>query len=415
MNEYRKLLKSSKFNYLWISQILSQVTVNMMNFLLLTKLFSVTGSSIATSLLWVTYALPAIFFGPIGAASVDLINKRKMLMATNLLQALSVFGFFLFHEQSIFLLYVVVLAYSFFNQFYVPAETSSLVAVVDKKQLANANSLFFITQQGALVLGFGFGGVIEKLLGFKGSLILCAVFLFVAFISVSFLTDIKEKDKIPESFEKLITNFFGSIVAGYQFIKNNKNVLYPLVLLLILQIYLAIIFANLPLIGTQVLRVAAGYTGVLVIIPASIGAFVGSFWVPKLLRANYRKKSVIESGLIMAGLGMIILALGVPFLSFFNRLIFSFLILILIGMGYILASIPTLTYLQEVTPADIRGRVFGNMWFLVTIITLFPVMFSGLLTEFLGIRFVLFLIGAISLGLFTYIYKSGYDLIQKHF
>lgn len=415
MNEYRKLLKSSKFNYLWISQILSQVTVNMMNFLLLTKLFSVTGSSIATSLLWVTYALPAIFFGPIGAASVDLINKRKMLMATNLLQALSVFGFFLFHEQSIFLLYVVVLAYSFFNQFYVPAETSSLVAVVDKKQLANANSLFFITQQGALVLGFGFGGVIEKLLGFKGSLILCAVFLFVAFISVSFLTDIKEKDKIPESFEKLITNFFGSIVAGYQFIKNNKNVLYPLVLLLILQIYLAIIFANLPLIGTQVLRVAAGYTGVLVIIPASIGAFVGSFWVPKLLRANYRKKSVIESGLILAGLGMIILALGVPFLSFFNRLIFSFLILILIGMGYILASIPTLTYLQEVTPADIRGRVFGNMWFLVTIITLFPVMFSGLLTEFLGIRFVLFLIGAISLGLFTYIYKSGYDLIQKHF
>lgn len=415
MNEYRKLLKSSKFNYLWISQILSQVTVNMMNFLLLTKLFSVTGSSIATSLLWVTYALPAIFFGPIGAASVDLINKRKMLMATNLLQALSVFGFFLFHEQSIFLLYVVVLAYSFFNQFYVPAETSSLVAVVDKKQLANANSLFFITQQGALVLGFGFGGVIEKLLGFKGSLILCAVFLFVAFISVSFLTDIKEKDKIPESFEKLITNFFGSIVAGYQFIKDNKNVLYPLFLLLILQIYLAIIFANLPLIGTQVLRVAAGYTGVLVIIPASIGAFVGSFWVPKLLRANYRKKSVIESGLIMAGLGMIILALGVPFLSFFNRLIFSFLILILIGMGYILASIPTLTYLQEVTPADIRGRVFGNMWFLVTIITLFPVMFSGLLTEFLGIRFVLFLIGAISLGLFTYIYKSGYDLIQKHF
>ena len=84
-------------------------------------------------------------------------------------------------------------------------------------------------------------------------------------------------------------------------------------------------------------------------------------------------------------------------------------------MGYILASIPTLTYLQEDTPADIRGRVFGNMWFLVTIITLFPVMFSGLLTEFLGIRFVLFLIGATSLGLFTYIYKSGYDLIQKHF
>lgn len=415
MNEYRKLLKNSKFNYLWVSQILSQVTVNMMNFLLLTKLFSVTGSSIATSLLWVTYALPAIFFGPIGAASVDLINKRKMLMATNLLQAVSVFGFLLFHEQSIFLLYVVVLAYSFFNQFYVPAESASLVSVVDKRNLAGANSLFFITQQGALLFGFGFGGVIEKLIGFKGSLVLCAVFLFAAFVSVSFLTDIKEKDKIPEGFEKLITKFFASIMEGYQFIKNNKNVLYPLILLLILQIYLAIIFANLPLVGTQVLKVVAGYTGILVVIPAGLGALMGSFWVPKLLHANYRKKRIIESGLVMAGLGMIVLALGVPLLPFFYRLFSAFIILILIGVGYILASIPTLTYLQEVTPADIRGRVFGNMWFLVTIITLFPVMFSGLLTEFLGIRFVLFLIGAISLGLFTYIYKSGYDLIQKNF
>lgn len=415
MNEYKKLIKNSKFNYLWVSQILSQVTVNIMNFLLLTKLFAITGSSIATSLLWVTYALPAIFFGPIGAASVDLINKRKMLMATNLLQAIAVFGFFLFHEQSFFLLYAVVLAYSFFNQFYVPAESASLVSVVDKKNLASANSLFFITQQGALLFGFGFGGVIEKLIGFKGSLILCAVFLLVAFISVSFLTDIKEKGKIPEGFEKLITKFFASIVEGYEFIKNNKNVLYPLTLLLILQIYLAVIFANLPLIGTQVLKVAAGYTGILVVIPAGIGALIGSFWVPKLLNAKYRKKRIIETGLISAGLGMVVLAIGIPVLPFFYRLFLSFAVLVVVGVGYILASIPTLTYLQEVTPADIRGRVFGNMWFLVTIITLFPVVFSGVVTEFLGIRFMLFLIGAVSLGLFGYIYKSGYNLIQNNF
>lgn len=415
MEEYIKLIKSPKFIYLWVSQILSQVTVNMMNFLLLTKLFSVTGSSIATSLLWVTYALPAIFFGPIGAASVDLINKRKMLMITNLLQALSVFMFFWFHEQSVFLLYAVVLAYSFFNQFYVPAESASLVAVVNKKHLASANSLFFITQQAALIVGFGFGGLTEKLIGFKGSLILCSVFLFIAFISVSFLTDIKDNNKIPEGFEKLMTKFFTSIVEGYQFIKNNKNVLYPLILLLILQTYLAIIFANLPLIGTQILKVKATYTGVLIVIPAGIGAFLGSFWVPKLLKANFRKKKVIETGMLISGLCTVILSLVIPYLSFFYRLIISFVVVIAIGAGYIMASIPTLTYIQEVTPSGIRGRVFGNMWFIVTIITLFPVIFSGVITEFLGIRFMLFIMGSVTLGLFTYMYKSGYDLIQKNF
>ncbi|HET7098975.1 MAG TPA: hypothetical protein VFI61_01935, partial [Patescibacteria group bacterium] len=126
MNDYKSLLKNSKFMYLWISQLLSQVTVNMMNFLLLARLFTVTGSSIATSLLWLAFALPAIFFGPIGAATVDLVSKRKMLMVTNLLQALTIFSFIFIQQQSIFILYFIVLAYSFFNQFYVPAESASL-------------------------------------------------------------------------------------------------------------------------------------------------------------------------------------------------------------------------------------------------------------------------------------------------
>src|SRR3989338_991657 len=108
------ILKNTKFLYLLTSQVLSQVTVNIMNFLLLARLFTVTGSSIATSLLWVAYALPAIFFGPIGAASVDLINRRKMLMVTNLLQAATVFVFIFTHQTSVFLLYAVVLIYSLF-------------------------------------------------------------------------------------------------------------------------------------------------------------------------------------------------------------------------------------------------------------------------------------------------------------
>ena len=82
---------SRNFKLLFISQILSQVTVNMMNFLLLARLFEATGSSIATSLLWVSYALPTIFFGPIGAGIVDLVSRRKTLIITNFLQALVIF------------------------------------------------------------------------------------------------------------------------------------------------------------------------------------------------------------------------------------------------------------------------------------------------------------------------------------
>ena len=415
MKEYIKIITRSSFSYLWISQILSQVTVNMMNFLLLTRLFTITGSSIATALLWVTYALPSIFFGPIGAASVDIINKRKILMLTNLLQAASVVLLIFFQTQSIFLLYFVVLAYSFFNQFYVPAESASLVLVVDKKHLAGANSIFFITQQSALIVGFGLGGIMERLIGFNGSLILCAAFLFVAFVSVSFLTDMKDKTKTSEGFEKLITKFFTSIVEGYRFIKSKKAVLYPLLLLLVLQVPLAIIIANLPIIGTQILKVGLSYSGLLVVVPAGIGAFIGSVIVPRELKNGVRKKALIEIGLIFVGIAFFGLSLGVSFIPLIYRLIASIVLIIFAGIGYVLANIPALTFLQETTPAEIRGRVFGNFWFMVTIITIFPVIFSGFITEFLGVKLILFLMGAGCLAIFTYMYKSGNELIENNF
>ena len=148
-------------------------------------------------------------------------------MLTNLLQAASVVLLIFFQTQSIFLLYFVVLAYSFFNQFYVPAESASLVLVVDKKHLAGANSIFFITQQSALIVGFGLGGIMERLIGFNGSLILCAAFLFVAFVSVSFLTDMKDKTKTSEGFEKLITKFFQALWRDITLLNPKKRFCTP--------------------------------------------------------------------------------------------------------------------------------------------------------------------------------------------
>src|SRR3989304_7311492 len=140
ITEFKSIFRHPKFLYLWVSQILSQLTVNIMNFLLLAHLYNSTHSTIATSLLWVAYSLPAILVGPIAAASVDLISRRKMLMITNLLQAATVFGYLFINQQSIFILYAVVFTYSTLNQFYGPAELATLPSTVGTGMLARANS-----------------------------------------------------------------------------------------------------------------------------------------------------------------------------------------------------------------------------------------------------------------------------------
>lgn len=415
MQEFEAVIKKPQFISLWLSQILSQLTVNIMNFILLTKLFTVTGSTIATSMLWVAYALPAIFFGPIGAASVDLVNRRKILMITNLLQALTVGGFVLTHQSSLFLLYFVVVLYSLFNQFYVPAESSSLPSVVSKEHLAYANSLFFITQQGSLVLGFGVAGILLSLLGFTGSLILCSVFLFVAFISTTFLPDMKPTAKVPEALDKLLITFFKSIYEGYEFIKDHKIILFPLLLLIGMQVSLAVIIVNLPLIATEILKVSVNYAGLLVVVPAGIGAVIGSIVVPKNLHKNWRKKSVIEVSAALLSLGVFLIVFLIPFLPVMFRVLLEPLFVVLIGFGFIGITIPTLTYLQESTPLWLRGRVFGNLWFLVTIATIFPVLFSGVITEFFGVKTLLVLLMVGTMFIFYYSRRKGQRLINENF
>jgi len=400
--------------YLWTSQILSQVTVNIMNFLLLARLYTTTHSSIATSLLWVSYSLPALIIGPIGATSVDLFSRRKMLMVTNLLQAVTVFVYIFINQQSIFILYAIVLAYSALNQFYGPAEAASLPSTVDKSMLDRANSLFFMTTQGTLILGFGFAGILQKLIGFNGTVILCALFLFIAFISVSFLDEIKPKVRIPGEFEKVLKTFFDSIVEGYEFISKNKAVLFPLLILLGIQAVLAILLVSLPAIASQILNISVNFSGVSIVVPAGIGALLGSIYIPRLIKKGWRRKIIIEIGLGIITFSLFTLGLGIPFLPLELRVSITPILIVMTGFAFVGIDIPALTFLQESTPDWFRGRVFGNLWFMTTLVTIFPVLFSGTITEIFGVRalFVLMAIGTFTVFIFSA--KRGQDLIETH-
>lgn len=416
MEEFKPLIKNSKFVYVWLSQILSQLTISIMNFLLLTRLFAVTGSAIATSLLWVAYALPAILIGPFAAASVDLFDKRKMLMITNLLQSATIFGYALVHETKFFLLYGVAFTYSLLNQFYVPAEAASIPSVVPKKHLPYANGLFLVTQQGALIVGFGIAGALNHWLGYSNSIFLAAGLLFLAFVSVSFLPELKaQQEETPKTFQQAVEHFFESIVEGYHFIKEQKSILAPFLLLIGLQIASAVVVVNIPVVATELLGVSPNAAGTLIIVPAGIGAIIAAILVPKLLRAGVRKKQIMETSFMALGLLLVLLAFLVPEVPGGLRLLFSGTITALIGLAFVAILIPAQTYLQEATPGGLRGRVFGNFWFLLTIATLLPVMFSGAITELLGIRTLLVIVAGLALSALIFSKRYGQKMIENGF
>lgn len=414
MKDYFLLFKNRKFLYLWFSQILSQLTINILNFVLLIHLFAETESTIATSFLWVAYALPAIFIGPFASVSVDLFEKRKILILTNLLQSLTVFLYALVHETQVFLLYGVAMTYSFLNQFYVPAESASMPSLVKKESLAQANGLFFLTQQSALVLGFGFAGVFNQFLGFERTLFLCSAFLFFAFISVNFLPRL-QLSHLSITFEGAFFEFFERIKEGYGFIKGNLSVLIPFGLLLIFQIFLAVIMVNVPLIAKELLKISVNSAGLTIVVPAGLGAAAAAIIIPRLLKKKWRKKKVIELSLFLLCLAIFILTFITPEIVNQLGLILAMVAISWAGFAYVGIFIPSQTMLQEATPGGLRGRVFGNFWFLVTIATIFPVIFSGTLAELLGIRFLMIVLGTTTLGALIVSKKVGQKVLQNGF
>ena len=67
------------------------------------------------------------------------------------------------------------------------------------------------------------------------------------------------------------------------------------------------------------------------------------------------------------------------------------------------------------TPGGLRGRVFGNYWFLVTIATIFPVIFSGVITDILGIPFLLFSLGLLAIFVLVLSLRYGQKAIEESF
>lgn len=412
LSEFKPLFKNKNFVFIWVSQIFSQLTINIMNFVFLIRLFEVTGSAISTSFLWVAYALPAILIGPFASGAVDLLDRRKMLIFTNLLQSLTIFLFALAPKSNIFLLYEVVFIYSLINQFYVPAEATTLPSVLSKDKLAHGNSLFFITQQGALVLGFAVAGLLNGTLGFNNTLYLCSFFLFIAFVSTLFLPNFESDNKIPAKLETAVFGFFKHIADGYGFIKSERKVLSPFLLLIGFQVALQVVIVQVPVIAKNILQIPLNAAGIFILVPAGIGAIVGALVMPKLLKKQFRKKQIIDYALLTIGISIFAMTFIIPFFGYWIRVALSFVAVLLMGLGFVGILVPSQTFLQESTPPELRGRVFGNFWFLVTVASVLPVIFSGSIVEILGIKSFLLILSVFTFIIFAVSKKFGDNFLN---
>ena len=369
---YIELLTKTPFPKIWTIQILSQVSLNLVNFLLILRIFEATGSTVAVSLVWLFYATPVLILGPFAGTISDLFSKRSLMFAAISVQAAAVL-FYLPIQSRIWPIYLVVFLYGIISQVYIPAESSMMVRLVPKKLLAAANSLFVFTIYASFLFGFGLAGPLVRLFGKNTPfLIVSALLVFGSFLVRSLPKDEKaEKVTTPD-------DFWRKLVEGYAFLKKNPNVLFPLILLVLTSAVVQIIAVLAPAITVKVFGIDLLDASTRVILPVGAGAIMGAFGAVRLLRTN-RKKVVVTQGIFMAAISLAVLGLAVPNIE--NSTLVGTMALFTLGLSFPMVSIPSQTLMQEKTPETLRGRVFGTLGFLMTGFSLLPVLFSAALTE----------------------------------
>lgn len=406
--EVKSLFSNSNFLKLWGSQLFSQFALNLANFLLLYRLYTNTSSTVAVSFLWLAYAVPALIVGPFAAAFVDQVSKKKTIVITNLLQALTVL-LYTFIEARLFLIYGVVFIYSFLNQFYMPAEIASMPKLVRKRLYAQANGLFILTQQVAVMVGFGLGGFLNKTYGFDFSMYTASAMLFLAFLAAVTLPEIKDGKNV--NFERAVGDFFNKVIEGYNFVRNKRIVLYPFLLLVGFQIAVTVFSINVPSLVVEVFKLNVNDASIILVIPAAIGAIIATFIVPHFLGSGVRKKKVIEVSLFIIFLGLLSVAFLTDPLPVYQKPFMLGAVAFIGGMAFVGIVVPTQTFLQEITPGGLRGRVFGNFWFVVTAATVAPMVLSATITEFVGVRVLSVALSLTALSVFIYSRLKGEKLV----
>lgn len=401
---FKSLLKNRRFVSLWASQMLSQFTIQIMTFFVLTRVFTLTQSTLAVSFLWISSALPALLFGPFSGAIVDNFSRRKLMMITTLLQA-GVVCLLLFTTKQVFYLYTIVFLYWLLDQLYYPSQQASAPSLVTKQQLPMVNGLFLLTQQASIVVGFGLGGFLISTIGQIPTVILAVFNVLFSSLAVSRLPHDQPRRGVVE---KNVAQFFQDFVEGYQFVKGNRWVLAPIATIAVSMVFLTIISTSVPSYAHNALSMDIYKASTTLIAPAALGAIFGTLIIPRLLK-KYRKSVLISQGCLFAGFALVGMA-AIPFLPF-AKIVVAVVIAICLGISATLVIIPAQSFLQEKTPSQFRGRVFGQMGFLLNLATTVPLVASAAVADALGISTLMGLLGGILIAGYLYIlYKKSFSI-----
>jgi MFS family permease len=413
------VLHNRPFLLLWLAQLSTQVGGNMVIYGLTIIITASYASSSAVGALLLSFLLPAIIFSAIAGVFVDRVDKRHLLVVTNIMRGFAFMAIVLV-GNNLLMLYLLMVFVSTVTTFFGPAEASMIPSLVPKKQLLAANGLFTLTMNVAFALGFAlFGPFVVALASAELLIVIVAVLYFVAAIFCFTLpassgrgTEGATAESVSAGqtvidAERAVGTMLGQFTEGIRYIRDHRNVGWSLSYLGITGALVGILGVLGP--GFAKTTLALGEKDfALIVLPLGLGIAMGILFLNSYGRYLPRRRT-IETGMIATGVLLALLACSGPISHFLQdrasstglqeaSRVVSLLSLVMgiaffVGAGYAVVAISAQTQLQEELPEDVRGRVFGVLNMLVSIASLAPIIIVAPVADIFGREPVILVVG----------------------
>ena len=183
MSGFLELLRGNRnYRFTWSGQIVSEIGDHYNNVAVFSLALANTGSGLVVAGILISRAICAVLAGPIAGVLLDRMDRKRIMIISDLVRAVIAILFILGIPQGrTWLLYVLSGALMFASPFFSSGRASILPTIATKHELHSANSLTQLTQWTTLTIGSFLGGTSVMQFGYRWAFLFNALsFLFSA-------------------------------------------------------------------------------------------------------------------------------------------------------------------------------------------------------------------------------------------
>jgi MFS family permease len=169
LNAFISLLRDNRnYRYTWAGQVVSEIGDHFNNIAVFSLAVAHTKSGLVVSGVMLSRAIPAVLIGPVAGVVLDRLNRKHVMIASDLIRAVVAMAFILtVRRTDTWLLYVLSALLMLASPFFTSGRASILPSIATKDELHAANSLTQTTQWTTLTIGTFLGGASVMQFGYQ--------------------------------------------------------------------------------------------------------------------------------------------------------------------------------------------------------------------------------------------------------